>query len=444
MKNMLGLLAIFVLVMVQLTACGGGKSGSDGGGASAGSQPAKQEQSQGEAKQNVTLKFSIWGNDTHKQMYEEMIAAFRETHPNINVEVMTIPFAEYQQKLTIMQASKTAPDVVWLAERMIPQFITAGHLLDISFLKDDADYKFDDIFPSTLDLVTKDGGIYGIPFSTPPSMLYYNKTLFEAKGLPTPKELYLQGKWNFDEFLKAAKALTDSAQGIYGTNFVRSGGWNNWPDVLQTVFNAYGAELFSEDGTAFMMNSPEGEQALQFFADMMFKDEIHPKPGDQTTFDTGKIAMQKELFSYMGKAKAITDFEWDIAPLPAGPYGPGTTIGYAAYTIMKDTKHPEEAAEFLKFITNPDNMMTTSQFFVPSRKSILESEAFLQQGPSAESVKLAVIDQMEGAKSLPSHVNWQNIDTTMQTVLDYLYSQSLSVKEVLAKAEAEIAPLLKS
>ncbi|NQX67027.1 sugar ABC transporter substrate-binding protein [Paenibacillus alba] len=392
-------------------------------------------------KKNVTLKFSIWGNDSHKKMYDDMIVKFHEKNPNINVEIMTIPFADYQQKLTIMQASRTAPDLVWLAERMIPQFLTMNGLLDISSVKKDAEYKFDDFFPSSLELLTKDGKNYGIPFSTPPSMIYYNKTLFKEKGLATPSELYTQGKWNYEEYLKAAKALTDSSKGIYGTNLVRSG-WVNWPDTIQTIFNSYGAELVSKDGKKFALNSKEGEQSLQFFSDLIFKDKVHPKPGDQTTFDSGKIAMQKELFSYMGKAKAVKDFEWDIAPLPAGPRGAGTTLGYGSVAIMKDTQFPEESIAFLKFITNPENMNITSQYFVPSRKSVLESDGFLKQGPSAESMKIAVIDQMAKAQTLPAFENWQNIDSNMRTALDYLYTQA-PVTAVLKKAEDLITPLLK-
>jgi multiple sugar transport system substrate-binding protein len=153
--------------------------------------------------------------------------------------------------------------------------------------------------------------------------------------------------------------------------------------------------------------------------------------------------MQKELFSYMGKAKAIKDFEWDIAPLPAGPNGTGTTLGYGSVAIIKETPNPEESLAFLKFITNPENMKISSQYFVPSRKSVLESDGFLKQGPSAESMKMAVIDQMAKAKTLPTFNNWQNIDSNMKTVLDYLYSQSVPVKEVLKKAEDTITPLLK-
>ncbi|MFC4103422.1 ABC transporter substrate-binding protein [Paenibacillus xanthanilyticus] len=432
MKKKLQAALTVLPLALAVTACGGNDNVET---------DASKPEGQAAAK-NVNLKFSFWGNDTHKKMYEDMFATYKETHPNVNVEIVTIPFADYQQKLSIMSASKSAPDIAWMAERMIPQFLSNGQLADLEPLKQDAAFKIEDMVPSTLNLVTRENKVYGIPFSTPPMMIYYNKTMFQANNLPTPTELYKQGKWTYEEMLKAAKALANPDKGIYGVNFVRSG-WQNWPDAMQSHFNAFGAQLFNPEGNAFTLNAKEGEQALQVYSDMIFKDNVHPKPGDQTTFDTGKIAMQKELFSYMGKAKAVVDFEWDIAPLPAGPNGPGTTIGYASYTILKDSPHYAEALELLKYMANPENMKVTSQYFVPSRKSLLESDDFLKQGPSAESVKLSVVDQIATASSLPTHSNWQQIDTKMQTIMDYLYTQSTSVKDILGIAEKEVGPLLK-
>ena len=58
----------------------------------------------------------------------------------------------------------------------------------------DADYDFDDFFPSTLTLFERGDAVYGIPFAFGPRVIFYNKTLFEEKGLKTPTELYLEGK----------------------------------------------------------------------------------------------------------------------------------------------------------------------------------------------------------------------------------------------------------
>lgn len=391
----------------------------------------------------VNLKFSIWGNDTHKKMYEDLIAQYKKTHPNVNVEIMIIPATDYQQKLSVMMASKTAPDIQWLMERAIPQFMENGQLEDLSSIKADAAYDATDLIPSTLDLVTKGNKLYGIAFSTPPNMIYYNKTLFKEKGLKTPTELYKEGKWTYEEMTKAAQAISQPDKGIYGMNLIRPGGWNtSWIESLQTLVWAYGADFFSKDGRKFALNTKEGEQALQYFSDAMFKSKIHPKPGDQTTFESGKIGMQQDLFSFMGKAKAVKDFEWDIAPMPKGPGGQGTTLGYAAYTVTKGNPHTAEAIEFVKFLSNKENMAVTSQFFVPSRKSVLESEAFLKQGPSTESVKMAVLDQMAQARVRQGFQNFQKIDEKMKLNFDAIYTQVGPIPDILKRMEQDVSTVL--
>src|SRR5690606_25479410 len=168
------------------------------------------------------------------------------------------------------------------------------------------------------EMLTEGDKLYGIPFSTPPMMMYYNKKLFQDKGLKTPTELYNEGNWTYAELLKAAQAITDPAQGVYGVNYIRNG-WANWDSSLILIMNPHGASLRSGDGSAFTLNSPEGKAAREFYVDAIFKHEVHPKPGDQTTFESGKIGIQQELYSYMAKARAIEDFEWDIVPLPEGP-----------------------------------------------------------------------------------------------------------------------------
>jgi len=440
-KIWLSLLAV-VMSLSVLAACasnGAAPSATEEGAGTAAQESEKPKDS----KEPVTLQFSIWGNDSHKAMYEELVAKFKETHEHIDVEIITIPFADYQQKMSIMLASKTAPDVGWLAERMIPQFLESGQLVDIaSSVKTDAAYAFDDVFPSTLDIFTKGDALYGIPFSTPPILIYFNKKLFEEKGLKTPTELYAEGKWNYEEFLKAAKAISDPSKGIYGVKLIRE--WKNWSDALLPLFWSHGADVFSPDGTAFALHSPEGKAALQIYEDMIFKDQVHPKPGDEITFDTGKLGMFTDRYSYVSKARAIQDFEWDIAPMPEGTHGRGTSLGYAGYSVFQ-TEHPEEAIEFLKFVTNAESMGVTSQFFVPSRKSVLESDVFLKAAPlpTPESIQVAVLDQMGDARIAPGHKNWQQIDVKMQTLMDLLYTQSESVESILQRMESDIGALLK-
>lgn len=443
----LGFIGVILAMLAAIVAgCGSGNSSNEGSAKPSGSSPASSAATAantGKSQDPVKLTFSIWGKDAHKSMYMDMIEEYKKQKPYIDVEIMTIPTADYQQKLSVMMATKTEPDILWLSERSIPQFLEAGQLADLSELKTAEGYNFEDFYPSTLELFTKDGKIHGIPFSTPPNMLYYNKSLFAAKGLKTPSELYKEGKWTYEAMLDAANQLKDGSQGVYGINFIRPNQWTTaWIESMITILWANGADYFSEDLKSFTLDTPEGEAALALFYDMMFGSEAHPKPGDQTTFETGKIAMQHELFSYMGKAKEIQDFEWDIAPMPEGKAGRGTTLGYAGYVVSNFSEHKQEAIEFLQFLSNPDNMAISSQFFVPSRKSVLESDGFLKQGPSPESVQAAVLDQMGQARIRPAFQNFQQIDEVMRRDMDMLFTRVKPIPDIIKQMKQDVTPLL--
>jgi len=62
----------------------------------------------------VTLKFSTWGSPEEMTINRRIVAAFMEANPDIHVEIMHIPVAQYNTKLQILNAARVAPDVMWL------------------------------------------------------------------------------------------------------------------------------------------------------------------------------------------------------------------------------------------------------------------------------------------------------------------------------------------
>lgn len=85
--------------------------------------------------EQVELTFMMWGNEAHQEVYNQLIAKFNEKHPNIKVKMESVPFPDYQQKITVLAAGRELPDVGWVAERMVPQFMENGILDDVSSFK---------------------------------------------------------------------------------------------------------------------------------------------------------------------------------------------------------------------------------------------------------------------------------------------------------------------
>ncbi|MEH7355979.1 sugar ABC transporter substrate-binding protein, partial [Neobacillus drentensis] len=359
---------------------------------------------------------------------------------NIKVKMESVPFPDYQQKITVLAAGRELPDVGWVAERMVPQFMENGILDDVSSFKKDKAYDIDDFFPSTLDLFEKDKKLYGIPFSTPPMVLFYNKDLFVKAGEKTPNEHVQAGTWTWEQFEKSSKAI--SSNGVYGANFFRD--WNTWIALLSHTWS-YGGDLFNKDQTKFTWNSNEGVETLKMLDRMMFKDASHPKAGEQVSFESGKIGMFFDVYSYVSRARDVKDFAWDIAPLPEGAEGRFPMLGQAGYGLFKGSKHPEEAKELLKFFTSKEGIKATSTYFVPPRESVISSDEFVNQpnNPPVESIQKAVIDEMDNARLQAGHVEWQKIDNAIQFGFDELFGQLKKPEEILKGMEEKINPLLK-
>ena len=428
--------AALVLSLAVLAAACGNDAGQN-------AQSQNDRSGAGNADKTVELKFLTWGNEAHLDLYKSLLDKFHQTHPNIRVTIDSVPFADYQQKISVLAAGRELPDIAWAAERMVPQFMANGILMDVSDVANDSAFQMDDFIPSTLDLFRKDGKLYGLPFSTPPSVMFYNQDLFEQAGLESPNELAKQGKWTWEEFEKAAKAISSGtgADRVYGANFFRD--WTNWI-LLSSYSWSNGSGPFDKEMTKFTWNDEHGVATLKMLQRMMFVDESHPKAGEQISFESGKIGMFFDVYSYVSKARAITDFKWNIAPMPSGKQGAVPMLGQAGYVIFKDTKHPNEAKELLKFFASQEGIKATSTFFVPPRLSVLNSDVFLNQpnNPDPEFIRQSVIDEMPKARFQSGHVQWQKIDSEILAGFDMLFGQIAEPEEVLQWMEEKVNPLM--
>ncbi len=256
-------------------------------------------------------------------------------------------------------------------------------------------------------------------------------------------ELYKEGKWNYEELAKAAKAISNPAEGVYGVQFMQAS--SGWMDNYVQALWAAGADVLNEDGTEFVMNSPQAAKAFEYLKDLL-DSRAHTSLGEQLTFETGKLGMKLENVTRISSYNAnVKDFEWDIAPLPDGEQAVPTPLGLAGYSVFKGSKHEEEALEFLKFISSGDRAMRVAQFFVPQRTSVLYSDQYLNQAPhpSAETLKIAAFDRMEDGRFRPGHPNWVRIDEQVVIHLDNFFTGAMKADEALKEMQKKIEPLLK-
>jgi len=389
------------------------------------------------------LRFTVWtGNEAHLEMLNGFAESFRATHPDVTVRFETIPPADYTQKLTFQLAGGNPPDAGWLMEDAAPAFAGAGVLEDLGPTLSAAEgYDFADFSEPALGLWTSGETVYGVPFSTSPFLVFYNKDMLDAAGLEDPLSLAAKGEWDMAKFQEVAKALAEANPGKWGFEFKDGQGYDSRiMHALMPPIRAYGGDVWTDGQCGF--DTPEAVAAVQQLHDMVFKDRSIVPPGEQGDFFSGNAAM---TINQISRASLMADagFAWGIAPLPTGPGGESPVIGQAGIAVFAAGDQKELAAEFVAHMTNEENVAIAAQFFPPARQSVLDSDAFVASNQLIPPEQMKVVaDAIAKGKVLPASEKSPQILAAMKPRIDGLWRSDANVEASMKAVCAAIQPFL--
>src|SRR5260370_33166384 len=186
----------------------------------------------------------------------------------IKVESEVIPEQQQRQKAVIeLTSGKPSFDVIHVSYHVQKrQFEKAGWLADITpFMKDPSltapDLVESDFSAAGLSYAKNDKGqMLSLPWSVDYFILYYNKEIFEKKGVSVPKTL--------DEMNALAEKLTDEKAGFYG--YVGRGLKNANMTLWTNYFLNYGGEFLDAKGN-ILTDGPEAIEATKSYDRGMIK-----------------------------------------------------------------------------------------------------------------------------------------------------------------------------
>lgn len=388
------------------------------------------------------LRVTIWtGNEAHLKMLNGYAESFRATHPDVTVKFETIPPGDYTQKLTFQLAGGNPPDLGWLMEDAAPAFAKAGVLEDLApTLNAVKDYDFADFSKPAMGLWMSGSKVIGVPFSTSPFVIFYNKDMFDKAGLEDPLALAAKGQWNMATFQDVARKLK-AANGKFGFEFKDGQGYETRiMHALMPPIRAYGGDVWVNGQCGF--DTPPAIAAVKQLHDMVFKDKSIVPPGEKGDYFSGNAAMtinQISRASLMPKA----GFKWGIAPLPTGPGGESPVIGQAGIVVFAAGKQKKLAAEFLAHMTTKASVITAAQFFPPARNSVLASDVFVNSNKLIPAPQMKIVaDAIAKGKVLPAHEKSPQIVAAMKPRVDALWRADANVEAALKAVCTAIKPLL--
>lgn len=326
--------------------------------------------------EKITLTLWYW----NRSLDDSIIAEAEKQFPNIRIDAQKIG-GDFKSKLkTTLAAGSGGPDIVALNDWVAELFPSASHFWNLYELgaadieKDYLDWKW------KLG-VTPDDYMIALPIDTGPTALYYRADLFEQAGLPSePSEVSkLMDTW--DHYFEAGKQLQEKlGNGIYLT------------DNIGNVFTQVAAQneriYFEEDGT-FIGDDPERSPVRRAWETAVKANEMGllantPQWTSEwnASMNNGKIASFVGAVWYkeiLMEAAPDTEGKWRVANTPSGAgNNGGSFIG-----ILKNSKHPQEAYDFLEWLLNPDNQLRSfkNMNLYPSAIKALESPEMLSEEP---------------------------------------------------------------
>lgn len=359
-KTVPGLSAL-VMVGLLTSACGG----SSGGGAEV------DANAEFDTETPITLTVSSFGDFGYKDLYAE----FEKMYPNITIKENLQSFDDHHTQLaTHLATGSGAADVESIEEGFAAQFKATPDKF-VNLFDYGADEMAGDWLPWVWSRTLSADGEAQIGFGTDVGGLAmcYRRDLFEEAGLPTDRD-EVSALWpTWDDYIETGLEFQANTPGDAA-----------FFDGAGNIFNAILAQAeqgtYNEDNTLNVDGNEEVKAAFDTTAEAVeqgLSAKLAPfSPEWNTGFQQGTFATltcPAWMTGYIQDQAKDTAGLWDIASVP----GDGGNWGGSFLTIPKQSEHPREAYELIKFLTSAD-----SQAYVfkqtgnlPSRPALYEDKA---------------------------------------------------------------------
>lgn len=277
-------------------------------------------------KKNIEeITFSSWGSITETRILTELINDYEKNNPNIKVHFLHVP-QNYFQKIHLLFASSTAPDVIFINNLYLPVY--SSQLENLNSIVNTEEY-----YPQAIEALSINNNLYAVPRDISNFVFYYNKNI---TGNINPN-------WTLDDLETLIKKISNKNH--YGISYERDVYWAS----------PYITTLGFDNGINFYKNL-EGKYA--------------PSPAQVGSSTQAQMFLDEKLGLYLSgrwmypKIKETAKFPYGIVTFP------GTVTSDASgWAVYKNSKHKEQAVKFIKYLSSKNSIdyFTDTGLIIPAR-----------------------------------------------------------------------------
>jgi multiple sugar transport system substrate-binding protein len=351
----------------------------------------------------VVADYGTGPSNASAKYWDGIVTAFEKAHPDIKVNVTSIPWTNFDQQVQTMIQNKQYPD------------ITEGDYFS-NYAKDGLLYSASDVLsdpgnllPAFKEQGTYSGTQYGLPFTTSSRTLFYNKKMFTQAGISSAPQTWADvqadaakitklGKVGFGLPLGAEEAQAESLLWMLGDG----GGY--------------------QTDSKYTINSAPNVTAFTFLKGLVAAGDTEPNPGTVNRTDLwqefaqGKVGMingSPALIPIIQSAGTLQAADWTSVPI-AGKTGPlTTTLGVCDnVAAFKPNGHQTQIKEFLDFAYQDKYQLAFDKEY-----DLLPATTTAAKALASDSVFAPFLTALPHSVQYPSDTAWANVKTKVQQTI---------------------------
>lgn len=408
---------------------------------------------------DAKLRFMNWDTD-QQEIYDKAIKAFKEKNAGVDVELMLVPDenGSYQTKLNTMLAANDLPDVFEINEAQAMEWGEQDDIvMDLSPYED----QYSNVLPGAK-YYSANGKFISPMTGLETIILFANKQLFEEASVPLPPSK-AEEAFTWDAFVETAKLMTKDRSGKnateadfnpdeiqqYGITYPKW--WLGWYPLLR----GNGGDITNEDGTKYILNSPESVEIFQKLQDLIYVHHVSPTPTSSESLpaSAAQLATRRVAMAIDGQW-VLPAMKQNRVPLSVGvlpKFKEYTTCLVGATVVVNaKTKNKDQALAFHQFFNLPESTfdLFAGGLWMPTDKRYLEQDDLVKSWIDndihpPEYRDAAILPVLNNAVVGPITIKgFAGIRPRIESALDQIWNNSKPIQQVLDEIGQEVEPML--
>jgi len=323
----------------------------------------------GKARDTITLRVSLFGDFGYHNVY----AAYEKSHPNINIVEDIQSYPDHHSNLAKHIATGAGADDIEAIEvgfvaqfKAQPQYFYDLRQFGASALKSRwLPWKWQQS-------IAPNGAQIGLGTDVGSLAICYRADLFKKAGLPSNRAAVSKLWPTWKDYIAVGKRF--QAHAPKGVHFFDSGS-----NVYNAMIGQLNPAYYDAKGNVIVSSNPGVRAAWALTVAGIQAGESAGLAAFSNDWNTGykkgvfaTVTCPAWMMGYIQGQAPNTSGKWDIAAVPGG----GGNWGGSFLAIPKQSKHPQEAYDLIKFLTSPasEAYVFKNTGNLPSQPALLKSQ----------------------------------------------------------------------